>query len=486
MAEYREEIAKTLLLSTWERYDKAVGRLGIALIVALLVHLQVAQYLEFDRGIAQAKEEEEQLSSRLTAVNNVGTAVNQLRDDLGKAVKSVLENFAPGLRKQFLALDEQYAALVSAAMQQQLPARRGSTGPPHGESPADGLAVQEDVSPTAQRNVANMMLQSAPITQNRHIELSLSEKSKSEIGAARSLEELTDTLHKIAEREIVEPVFAKLNQRWSQDHRTAAVAKIDAVLEKLSAAKAMLPEKSTTWEEVQRVIEEVRHTVGSFEFKQPTQSRWWSTVGGKLETGMRLSDEANDRMVDRLPSEVIDRIGRALKDALDRQSQIAGALEDELQTVQERFTHLKERAASLGKPFEMISLDLRTTADHFPLLAGLGCAVGLAWLGYWRGRMLRAASWMRLGDADSQSLSPLPFLESGPRSRYRSELILGIIGIGWVVIAVWQLRRASGELSGNTIAETAIGVAAVVLALVYRARTATTLVKRPATDQVLD
>ncbi|MEK6677495.1 MAG: hypothetical protein AABZ47_17815, partial [Planctomycetota bacterium] len=227
-----------------------------------------------------------------------------------------------------------------------------------------------------------------------------------------------------------------------------------------------------TWDGVRKDLDEALENMASFAFHQPPAAKWWSTVSGKMETGVKLSEDAAGRLIERLPSDAIDRIEKSLEAALTQQSAIAGSLEDQLQTVQDRFAHLKERAASLGKPFELISLDLKTTAAHFPLLAGLGCAAGLAWLGYWRGRLQRAATWMRFDDSDAQSLSPLPFLDGGRRTSYTSEFLLGVIGIGWVGVAAFQLSRAAGHFpDGTELAEVAIGLTAIILALFYRVRT---------------
>ncbi|MEK6676988.1 MAG: hypothetical protein AABZ47_15215, partial [Planctomycetota bacterium] len=249
MTESREDIAKTLFLSTWERYDKAVGRLGLALIAALLIHLQVAQYLELDRGIRLAKAEEMRLSKQLAAVSALGTELTRLREYLRGAVKSVLTGFAPSLRKQFLSLDEQFPRFVSDAVRKQLPPRRVAAGASTRGENDNELDLQGGANPlTVQSNIPNIMTQPAPFTQSQPSAVfSLSELGKSEIGSASDQDELIGVLHKIAEREIVEPVFEELNQKWSRDHRPEAIKQTKELLQDLSITKEKLPDEGATW-----------------------------------------------------------------------------------------------------------------------------------------------------------------------------------------------------------------------------------------------
>jgi len=458
MADSREEIAKALLLSTWERYDRAIGRIGIGIVLLLLIHLQVAQYLDLDLRIASARNDEKRIAGELAAVNDIGTALHKLSEHLEGAIESVLDQFVPSLRAEFVTLDSQYRHHLSPALQKDLPPE--PPRPLHAQTAGPGgLNVQ-------QFDVPNMNM---PIhVQGGLPPTDLSDQAKAELAAARTMDQLIDVLHGIAEREIVRPTFLRLNQEWVEFHQDAAVKEIDAVVEKVKSAKA----EAAPWSVVQGALESARRTIESFRFEQPAVPRWWATVQGKAETGIRLSDDARGRMVDQLPLRAVNQIEQALQAAVEKQNALAAALTEELETIQDQFSQLQQRAGSLGKPFEFVSLELKTTAEHFPLLVGVVCGAGLAWLGYWRGRLFRAASWMRMADMDAQTLSAMPLWEDTTRARFLGELFGCLIAVGWIALAAWQLARNRGPLPPQAIGEAAIAVLAVVLALIYRSRSA--------------
>ena len=119
---------------------------------------------------------------------------------------------------------------------------------------------------------------------------------------------------------------------------------------------------------------------------------------------------------------------------------------------------LASRIGALGKPFELLSLDLKSTSEHLPALIGIAFAAGVIWVGYWRSRLLRASQWLRLSEPDIGSIGPFP--ASGVlqgNGSLGSLAAIGILGLGWVTIASVQLHQSGVQPAWGVSSVCAVG-----------------------------
>lgn len=465
MSTSKGDIAKSLMLTSWERYDKALGRAGIGLLGAVVGYLQVSQYLALHQDIRDAASRLAQLKATEDTMQDLDTGIDKLRTEVETEIESEMSDFVPHLRLLFVALDDDYPGHLPESFRSKM--RSPSEASPPEPTTDRRVKPIEVTAQSAQIDVPNMASQSSQ--SQRPIELS--EQSKSELAAVQNLDGLAGALHRVAEREIITPVFESLNAGWDKRGRPKTLARLDIVVAGVERAETSFPDPAEKWRAVRAALTKVRDAITSFRFQPPKEPLWWRTVGGKVTTGVSLVEDANETMSKQLPQDVLRAVGSELAAALQNKSEVAAQLVRDQSLSEARYAQFSERIGALGKPFELLSLDLKSTSEHLPALIGIAFAAGVIWVGYWRSRLLRASQWLRLSEPDIGSIGPFP--ASGVlqgNGSLGSLAAIGILGLGWVTIASVQLHQSGVQPAWGVSSVCAVGALAVAASVAVCAK----------------
>ena len=193
MSTSKGDIAKSLMLTSWERYDKALGRAGIGLLGAVVGYLQVSQYLALHQDIRDAASRLAQLKATEDTMQDLDTGIDKLRTEVETEIESEMSDFVPHLRLLFVALDDDYPGHLPESFRSKMRSHRKL----HRRSPPPiGGSNQSKLRPSPLKSMSPTWRVSLSQSQ-RPIELS--EQSKSELAAVQNLDGLAGAAHRVAE-----------------------------------------------------------------------------------------------------------------------------------------------------------------------------------------------------------------------------------------------------------------------------------------------
>jgi hypothetical protein len=313
--------------------------------------------------------------------------------------------------------------------------------------------------------------------------------TKEKIRSARDSNELRHVLQPVIEQEILHPRFDQLNRYWHEEVLPNIRLQTEAIRKAIREHQPLYPPGQSQWEAIHASVEQMSGVVATLTFQPPTDKEWWITVSGKQATLSGIGRAVEDRLRTMINTEAVAQLRMQVTAALAQQHRLQETLQEELKRTEELFNKQQSRLAALGKPFEVLSLDINIVVSKFPLLLGILLAAITIWPAY---RLRELAAMLKLMAKNDPEKVPWEWFDSrtwfslpgrqgiaaqesphhGGRWEYwpwlRSSFCRGLIYGGWIGLATWTLIEWGDVSPINLAIFTTGGCFAVAVALGYR------------------
>lgn len=242
-----------------------------------------------------------------------------------------------------------------------------------------------------------------------------------------------------ARRTIVDPAYARAQQRWDGTIRPAYIEALGSAAAAARQAAESLPDSSEALMAAAAALEQEEAAVSAIVIS-PDQgidesfaSDWWATVGGKLAFASAVVSAVGAQLQG---STLLGQPFAAVEEALSQQEAVRSTLLAQRDALEAQFADQRKQLAALAGTSAFVPVDLRSFIGLFPLVLGL--ALGLTLL-----RIGQARREAALALRDLTLAAP----EGGEETR------------------IWLTRRAlDGQAEGLVPSLTAAAMAAVALA----------------------
>jgi hypothetical protein len=465
-----DDLIKSMFTRARDQYEAAVRLSAILVFVCLLFHtVNFNQFVRLNRQLAQAEAERNRLGELSQEVSALTDELQQSEKDTVQTLEQMLDQAQAKMVSDFTALDAAIAALQT---------------PVTGDFTTAGLQglLESDLSNAS-------AIQSGP-SQLPGFALSfdLDENTRQAILTAQNIDELRQVVLPVIEAQIIQPRFEELNAYWVNDAAPQLIETCNAALAAIDQKAASFPEGAALWEQARTNLKETIQVVSELRFQPPTDDpEWWTTVAGKRAVLEDIFQAANDQLSAVSGSTPIAALNRRIASIVAEQDNIASELKQELDEVEQNFKDQQSKLATLGKPFEFISLDLAFVVSMFPLLLGLVLATITVWPAY----RLRELAWtigLMVDRTKDEALRDWfytrtwlylprpagPEKPAKPASRLERwalkyvVTVRSLIFLLWIAITAWHLVNQGGFAVQPTLSAAIGGGLAILAAETYR------------------
>ncbi len=427
------ELLKSMFLRARDHYESAVRWAFIGILICLSLHLiTFSQFVRLGKQLSRVQDEIIRFSDFESTVTNIESKLIQLQGIATTALNTRIEIMLDELIGDFTALDRTIASLH-----------------PTSSAIAAGTPLSQD--PTLQMQAFQ---RSGKI-------IKLDEEQKSQIRETKDIDELRRVLLPVIEREIIHPRFDELNNYWNNTVLPDITQQAESILKDLQENQPPSFEYKGLWDEIRHTVEQTVATTTTLKFQPPAKDPyWWASVAGKTEELSNIEHATVRELKAIAGFEAVAELSRQIGEALGQRKELQATLQEELKRIEENFNKQQSQLAALGKPFEVLSLDINALVSRFPLLLGIVLAAITVWPAYRLWELAWAADLMA-----KKGQEPIPWewfwgkiwsfvpKSKGTESREEPQqpirqnrhwilegfcrcLIFGI----WIGIAAWQLN----------------------------------------------
>jgi hypothetical protein len=464
------DMIKSMFTRARDQYEGAVRLSFILVFACLLFHtVNFSQFVRLNRQLVQAEAE-------LNRLNGLSKQVSTLTDDLQQAEKETVSILEKRLEVAQAKMVSDFDSLDSAIAGIRTPVTEDFTS-----AGIDAL-LESDLSATG-------VLQSGPIqVQAASSSFYLDENVRQGINNARNNDQLRQVVLPVIEQQIIQPRFEELNVYWVNEAAPQLIETCNAALVVIDEKADSFPEGAALWEQARANLKQTIQVVSVLSFQPPTDDpEWWTTVGGKLAVLEGIRRAASHQLSAVSGLEPIEELNQRIAAITTEQENLQTALKQELDEIEQSFADQQTKLASLGKPFEFVSLDLAFVVSMFPLLLGIILATATVWPAY----RLRELAWavdLMVDRSKDKALQDwfyartwfyLPRPSKPAKSAQqpgRSErwawkyggIGRSLLFLAWIVIPTWQLVGYGGFAVRPTVFVALGGGLAILVAETYR------------------
>jgi hypothetical protein len=464
-----DDLIKSMFTRARDQYEAAVRLSAVLVFVCLLFHtVNFNQFVRLNRQLARAEAERDRLNALLQEVASLTAELQQTEQDTVQTLEQMLDEAQSRLVNDFTALDAAIAEIQTPAT-----ADFTITG-------LQGL-LESDLS----TNIAIQSAPSQPLIVSPSFEFD--ENTRQAILKAQNIDELRQVILPVIEAQIIRPRFEELNAYWAEQAAPQLVETCNAALVAIDEKAASFPEGAELWEQARANLKETIQVVSEFQFQPADDPDWWTTVAGKRAMMGEILQAASDQLSAVSGATPIAELNRRIASIVTEQENIASALKQELDKIEQSFKDQQSRLATLGKPFEFISLDLAFVVSMFPLLLGIILASVTVWPAYrlrelaWsvdlmvdrtKDKALQdwfyARTWLYLPRPGEPEKSAVPVSRLERWASKYSVIVRGLLFLVWIAISAWQLVNLGGFSVQSTVSVAIAGGLAILVAETYR------------------
>lgn len=450
------ELLKSMFLRARDHYESAVRWAFIIILVCLALHLLTfSQFVRFGKQLSEVKSEMAQLSEFRTVVEDIESQLITLQDNTQTALEIHIKKTLNDLVSDFEGLDRtvEQIRLNSPIFAEDDEQPESTPGPPkpslsqYPDPDRGNVSQYHDVGDTP------FMLDKEQVQQIQKA----------------SPDELNKILLAIIENRIIDQRFEELNSYWQNTVFVNTIKKkADSLLEELRKKQAPSSEYKAVWDTIKNNVEHTLTMAAALKFQAPEEKYWWASVSGKEASLSNIFDVTIDQLEGAINTASVEELSKQIENALGQRKALQSSLEENLTRIEENFTKQQSQLTALGKPFQVLSLDINILVSNFPLLLGLVLAAVTVWPAH---RLWELAWTADLMAKKAQEPAPWEWFSGKiqqSQSRIAESAVRCLIFWGWIGIAASELNGWETIDAARLLSFTIGGCVAVAVAHGYR------------------
>lgn len=488
-----EEIFSKLLLGAIEQHDRAVRWSWVLLSILAVFHVTTFEaFVDTSREMSRSEQELSRIEKSRDRTSNASKSFRSGIAEVQRTTELQVKSAFSELRERFAVLNldvakvwcwehkqdrpAEYKDCVKPAYERMSPRHPPRTdqvqlGASRGTIEPAGAGREPWNLPVAESEAATIGALS--VRKREKLNLLPEEQAKKVAGLPKRDIQVIDVLEPFIEKELIQPVFTKLNDFWRDEQLPKVKALTDAVATSLDEFEKFGGEIGKHVRVAAAAVEKVKKDAASLVVGQPGQKRWWFTLQGK--------NLANEHIVDHIKDEVLAQliVSEGFK-AVFKDFSMGSAAEEkvikQLTAVKARLRKdFEAQLAQLGEVFEplnALAINLEFFCRHFALILALVGAAALVWQSE-RLRVARLTA--EIARAEGQDISAWRWFERRRMGAGRAVVsrlggyLLGAALILWVVYTAWRLTQLDGTPAG-VWKEAALGILVLLGAMLWRWR----------------
>lgn len=424
-----KELLKSMFLRARDHYESAVRWSFIFIVVCLSLHLMTfSQFVRFGKQLSDVQGEMQQFSEFNRTVADIKLKLEGLEKSMLTALDIRINNTLNSLMDDFEALDRTVAKFRKAE---------------------PSSTVPDDLSRLFSSSPVSSPLQ-APVGDEKLFEFKAD--LEAQVTEAQDIRELREVLLPFIEEKIIQPRFDQLNNGWNKTVLPDIRKGANSLLKELQGNQPSSPEGKALWDDIRDSVEQTLTMAAALTFQPPEDdSYWWASATAKIGRLLDAKETAARLLKPVAGSEAVTKLSKEIEATLVRQKALQETLEQNLKRIEENFKEQQSQLASLGKPFQVISLDINILVSKFPLLLGIVLAAITIWPAYrlwelaWTADLMakkgqEEVPWEWFRGKIWTLYSQAQDMGQGGQSRVWESFARCVIFWGWIAVAAWELN----------------------------------------------